>query len=97
MEHSTSEGGTTTIEGLYIQEGYWRATKTSTNVYKCFNTKACAGGLTDTPTFCRVGYEGPCECVLNIMFFFLAYIKWVSYVRPATIALATMSYFAAMV
>ncbi|CAN0226270.1 unnamed protein product, partial [Ascophyllum nodosum] len=32
MEHSTSEGGATTIEGLRIQEGYWRATKTSINV-----------------------------------------------------------------
>ena len=75
MEHSTSEGGITTVEGLRIQEGYWRAAKTSTNVYKCFNTKACAGGLTGTSEFCRVGYEGPCECVLNVMLFFLVYSK----------------------
>ncbi|CAN0402628.1 unnamed protein product, partial [Ascophyllum nodosum] len=46
IEHASSQGGITTIEGLYILKGYWRATNTSPNVKRCFNTKACSGGMT---------------------------------------------------
>ncbi|CAM9695055.1 unnamed protein product, partial [Ascophyllum nodosum] len=59
VEHATSEGGATTLWEIRIHEGYWRSTNTSTDVYECFNTKACAGGLTGASNFCLSGYEGP--------------------------------------
>ena len=61
MEHATSKGGNTTVEKLQIHKGYWRATLTSRDIYKCFNTKACMGGLTGASNYCLPGYEGPCE------------------------------------
>ena len=61
IEHATSDGGTTTIEELHIHKGFWRATNESTDIYKCFNSKACSGGLTSDPGYCHRGYEGPCE------------------------------------
>ena len=61
VEHATSKGGYTTIEELVIHKGYWRATNTSTNILRCFNTKACKGGLTGASDYCSRGYEGPCE------------------------------------
>ncbi|CAN0463794.1 unnamed protein product, partial [Ascophyllum nodosum] len=59
MEHATSKGGNTTVEKLQIHKGYWRATSTSRDIYKCFNTKACTGGLTGASNYCLPGYEGP--------------------------------------
>ena len=53
------------MEGLYIHKGYWRATNTSTNVNKCFNSKACLGGITGTFDYCLPGYEGPCKHSLS--------------------------------
>ena len=61
MEHATSKGGNTTVEKLQIRKGYWRAISTSKDIYKCFNTKACTGGLTGASNYCLPGYEGPCE------------------------------------
>ena len=61
VEHATSEGGTTTLEELYIHKGYWRAKNTSKNVFECFNTEACEGGVSGTPNYCLKGYEGPCK------------------------------------
>lgn len=61
MEHTKSSGGNTTIEGLEIDPGYWRATKTSRKVLACYNTEACKGGVTGAVDYCRAGYEGPCE------------------------------------
>ncbi|CAN0445647.1 unnamed protein product, partial [Ascophyllum nodosum] len=59
MEHVTSKGGNTTVEELQIHKGYWRATSTSRDIYNCFNTKACTGGLTGASNYCLPGYEGP--------------------------------------
>ena len=78
IEHASSEGGLTKVEELYIYEGYWRATKTSTIVNKCFNTKACTGGITDASDYCLSGYEGRCErglvrdkaCVVDVFMLF---------------------------
>ena len=61
MEHATSKGGNTTVGKLQIRKGYWRAMSTSKDIYKCFNTKACTGGLTGASNYCLPGYEGPCE------------------------------------
>ena len=61
MKHTKSTGGKTTIEGLTIDEGYWRATKTSRKVLACYNTDACKGGVTGVVDYCKAGYEGPCE------------------------------------
>ena len=61
IEHATSNGGTTTVELLKIDEGHWRATNTSTLVFECFNTKACGGGVTGASDYCLPGYKGPCE------------------------------------
>ncbi|CAN0406384.1 unnamed protein product, partial [Ascophyllum nodosum] len=59
VEHATSLGGNTTVEGLDIHEGYWRATNTSREIFECFNKKSCAGGLTGASNYCLLGYEGP--------------------------------------
>ena len=61
IEHATSNGGTTTVEQLKIDEGHWRAMNTSTLVFECFHTKACGGGVTGASDYCLPGYEGPCE------------------------------------
>ena len=67
MEHATSKGGNTTVKELQIHKGYWRATNTSRDIYKCFNTKACTGGLTGESEYCLPGYEGPCEHVSKMI------------------------------
>ena len=59
VEHASSSGGLSTVEDLILDEGYWRATNTSTNVKECFNADACPGGL--TTGVCNSGYRGPCE------------------------------------
>lgn len=61
LEHSNSSGGTTTLETLSIDSGYWRANTTSDKVLACFNADACLGGVTGMDGYCREGYEGPCE------------------------------------
>lgn len=62
LKYSASPGGDTTLETLSIQSGYWRASNTSTEMLACYNSKACGGGVTGSPTYCQEGYEGPCEC-----------------------------------
>ena len=59
IEHVNSSGGLRAVENLLIFKGYWRATKTSTDVKKCYNANACPGGLTTGN--CNPGYRGPCE------------------------------------
>lgn len=59
IEHANSSGGLSTVEDLYIFEGYWRATNTSTNVKECYNKAACPGGL--MTGICNEGYKGPCK------------------------------------
>eukprot|EP00752_Nemacystus_decipiens_P002289 g2167.t1 len=59
LDHSNSSGGNTTIETLSVEPGYWRATVVSPNVFGCYNSDACLGGLTGTAAYCREGYEGP--------------------------------------
>lgn len=61
LEHTRSDGGDTTVEALEVDAGYWRATNTSVDVLACYNEDACCGGVTNTPNFCKQGYEGPCE------------------------------------
>lgn len=61
VKHSSSPGGTVTVEELLIDADYWRATNKSLNIRKCLNMDACLGGLTGSKGFCKKGYEGPCE------------------------------------
>ena len=61
VEHSTSPGGIVTIEELEINQGYWRASNSSTKIFACYNADACVGGITGEEDFCANGYEGPCE------------------------------------
>lgn len=61
MEHSNSSGGTVTLEELWIEPGYWRATKTSTDILACYNEDACLGGVTGSADYCLKGHEGPCK------------------------------------
>lgn len=67
MEHANSSGGVVTVEDLVIDEGYWRATATSTSVLECYNADACLGGLGSGE--CADGYEGPCKRCLNTLHF----------------------------
>lgn len=60
VENANSSGGVVTVEDLVIEEGYWRATATSTSVLECYNAAACLGGLGSGK--CADGYEGPCKC-----------------------------------
>lgn len=65
LEHSTAEGGKSTIEFLLIDPGYWRATNTSINILECYNAKACLGGVTGRSGYCKTGHEGPCQYILQ--------------------------------
>jgi len=62
IDHSSSPGGSATVEMLLIEHGYWRASNTSTNIFACYNPDACQGGVTGSPGYCLKGYEGPCKC-----------------------------------
>lgn len=69
FEHSTSSGRAVTIHGLEIDEGYWRATTSSTTILACYNPDACVGGITGTSSYCTEGSEGPCKewcCLVSI-------------------------------
>lgn len=66
VEHGTSHGGFTTVEELFIEPGYWRATNLSTNILECYNSVACPGGITSGS--CEPGYEGPCESLRRFIF-----------------------------
>ena len=61
LEHTTATGPDSTLETLSIDEGYWRATTTSSDILPCFNKAACLGGQTGSATVCDDGYMGPCE------------------------------------
>lgn len=61
MAHSTSQGGSTTIEQIAIDPGYWRAKASSKVILPCYNPDACEGGVTGSSNYCRKGYKGPCE------------------------------------
>ena len=61
LDHTSSGGGTVTLEQLAIDPGYWRATASSEDVLACYHADACLGGVTGTAGYCREGYEGPCE------------------------------------
>lgn len=61
LDHSSSQGGNTTVEMLLIEPGYWRSSSTSTNILACYNADACRGGVTGADDYCREGYEGPCK------------------------------------
>ena len=61
LEHAWSGGAVTTIEGLKIDEGYWRATANSMEVLECYNGDACSGGVTGATDYCSEGYKGACE------------------------------------
>lgn len=63
IEHASSSGGVTTIEELEIDQGYWRATSTSTHVLECYNSDACRGGVTGSVGYCSGGYSGPCKWI----------------------------------
>ncbi|CBJ48858.1 polymorphic Outer membrane protein G/I family [Ectocarpus siliculosus] len=59
MEHITSAGGTVTLEDLPVERGYWRASPSSEEVFACYNSDACLGGVTGRAGYCLKGYEGP--------------------------------------
>ena len=59
LEHSESYGGNTSLENIYINEGFWRASSSSRNVLQCHNEDACVGGVTGSDDYCEEGYEGP--------------------------------------
>ena len=67
MEHTSSAGGTTTLETLSIEPGYWRATASSLDVLACFHADACLGGATGTSGYCLEGYEGPCKILSMVL------------------------------
>jgi len=66
LDHTSSAGGTVTLETVSINPGYWRATKTSEDVIACFHADACLGGVTGAAGYCLEGYEGPCELVFCV-------------------------------
>jgi len=52
--------GATPESKMDIQEGYWRSSKTSSNVYECpLGVTSCAGGnISKSNGYCNEGYEG---------------------------------------
>ena len=67
MDHSSSPGGTVTLNEISIEPGYWRATASSTDIVACYHAEACLGGVSGTDDYCLEGYEGPCEYSANSM------------------------------
>lgn len=61
IEHTVSAGGNTTLENLWIEPGFWRASNSSELILSCYNEDACLGGTTKEDGYCQDGYEGPCE------------------------------------
>lgn len=61
MDHTSSPGGSTTLDALILDGGYWRASGGSRKVLACYNADACRGGVTGAPSYCSRGYSGPCE------------------------------------
>lgn len=61
IEHASGSGGVATIEQLKIDQGYWRATPTSTQIFECYNSDACNGGETGREDYCGEGYNGACK------------------------------------
>eukprot|EP00752_Nemacystus_decipiens_P012586 g11146.t1 len=59
MDHSTSSGGTATLDTISIEPGYWRATASSTDILECYHADACLGGVSGSADYCLEGYEGP--------------------------------------
>lgn len=79
IEHASSTGGITTIEGLEIHQGYWRATSTSAHVLECYNSDACRGGMTGSVGYCSEGYGGPCKWIndkLLLRVFLFQYLRY---------------------
>lgn len=60
LEHTSAKQRGTTLQTLDIDEGYWRASDTSRNIFACYNAVACRGGQTGVDTYCESGYTGPC-------------------------------------
>lgn len=60
VEHASSSGGVSTIKELKIDQGYWRATPTSTQILECYNSDAYKGGVTGAEDYCSEGYNGAC-------------------------------------
>ena len=50
----------TTVETLILEKGYYRSSNQSHNVWECYQTDACAGGVS-IEGICAVGYAGPCK------------------------------------
>lgn len=60
LEHTSAVLGTT-LETLVIESGYYRSTNNTTEIYVCYNEKACLGGQSGSSDYCAIGYMGPCE------------------------------------
>ena len=61
MSHAECLGG----NKVNVTKGFWRQFLNSTEVFECFNNKACLGGMNLNPTednpfavFCENGYNG---------------------------------------
>lgn len=47
---------------IYVDEGFWRATLTSSKIFKCQVKKNCLGGYNltnEAPVTCKDGHTGP--------------------------------------
>lgn len=57
---ATDSSKGTTVENLNLEKGYYRTSNQSHDILKCYQEKACHGGI-DTAKYCASGYKGPCE------------------------------------
>ena len=47
---------------IEVDEGFWRSSNTSENIYQCISKKSCKGGFLeneDVPVECKEGHTGP--------------------------------------
>lgn len=51
----------TTVEGMFLEAGYYRTSAESREILECHRSKACVGG-DDATDYCAIGYKGPCKC-----------------------------------
>lgn len=58
MKNAECQGGLSIV----VDEGFWRASNTSENIYQCLSRSSCHGGYVENsliPVECKEGYTGP--------------------------------------
>ena len=70
--NNTSCDANIDVQGIELNEGFWRLSKNTATIYPCTaDSNACVGSIEDTVGYCKEGHSGPlCTvCLENNQFF----------------------------